>query len=128
MLPRLPVQLSDLLADNCHLAQRRPYSQAVKSAQARTAAACACAFVDPLPWPSWKWSAIQVLPAIFAQACMPANPMPSWAARLGCAAHRPSISRPPPTNTPFMDPTPFGTCPFRYALTNLEQGPLFGGL
>ena len=49
ILPPPPEQLPDLPADTCHLAQRRPYSQAVKSLQARTAAACACALVGPLP-------------------------------------------------------------------------------
>ena len=53
-MPLLPEQLSDFPADDCHLDQRRPYSQAVKSVQARTAAAWACALLDPLPWPSWK--------------------------------------------------------------------------
>ena len=54
ILPLPPEQLPDWLADNCHLAQRRPYSQAVKSVQARTAAAWACVLVGPVPWPSWK--------------------------------------------------------------------------
>jgi len=113
MLPRLPEQFSDLLADSCHLAQRRPYSQAVKSAQARTAAACACALVDPLPWPSWKWSAMQVLPLAFDHECMLAKPMPSWAATPWGAALSASIPRPTTTMTSFIDsPLLFHFAPF----------------